>query len=127
MYQETTRGFRVEVEPRFLPDHSSAENQQFIFLYRIRIQNEGDETAQLVSRHWIIRDGNGDEREVEGPGVVGEQPLLAPGESFEYESFCPLATPTGNMRGKFQMKTSEGGQFDIRVPLFFLRDSQHLH
>jgi ApaG protein len=82
---------------------------------------------QLISSHWIITDGAGIVHEVKGPGVIGEQPQLKPGEKFEYSSFCPLKTPTGNMRGTFQMVNHLGAQFDVKVPLFFLRDTRSLH
>ena len=92
MSDATTRGVRVQVQSSYVPERSSPRDSQYFFAYRIRITNAGDETVQLVSRHWVITDGNGDVEHVQGPGVVGEQPVLAPGQSFEYTSFCPLTT-----------------------------------
>jgi ApaG protein len=128
MYCETTNGFQIEVIPSFLPEESHPEKQYYFFTYRIRITNTSSEEAQLVSRHWVITDGNGEIHEVEGPGVVGKQPHLKPGESFEYSSFCPLPTPTGNMRGRYWMVDAGSGErFAIRIPVFFLRDLRSLH
>ena len=98
-----TRGVRVRVKSAYVPERSSPPQGHYFFAYHVRIANEGDETVQLVSRHWIITDGDGHQEHVQGPGVVGEQPVLAPGESFEYTSFCPLATPIGSMHGSYQM------------------------
>ena len=126
MYREVSREIQVEVEPSYVPERSNPGESYYFFAYRIRITNLGTRVTQLVSRHWIITDGQGRVHEVKGPGVVGEQPVLEPGESFEYTSFCPLPTPTGNMRGTFQMMDHSGAQsgeeYSIRVPLFFLRD-----
>lgn len=130
MYRESTHGFEVIVDPRFLPEHSRAapsitgeadDEPRFVFAYHVTITNAGSQPARLVSRRWVITDGQGEVREVNGPGVVGQQPRLEPGESFAYSSFCPLPTPTGNMRGSYQMVTEEGERFEIRIPLFFLR------
>ena len=122
MYNEMTRGIRIEVEPAYIPEQSRPESRYFVFSYRIKLTNEGDSTCQLLNRHWIITDGNGVIHEVKGPGVIGQQPSLAPGESFEYSSYCPLPTPTGNMRGTYQMKDQNQAEFDVKIPLFFLRD-----
>ena len=127
MYREQTQNFEVAVEPEFLPEHSSIQHHQYVFSYRIRITNHGEKAAQLLSRHWIITDGQGKTHEVKGEGVVGEQPLIPPGESYEYSSFCPLTTPTGNMRGKYQMMNEQGETFQVKIPLFFLRDMRNLH
>ena len=127
MYYETTQGIEVEVVPEYLPAESSPEASQFVFSYKITIKNQGDTEVQLISRHWIITDGAGVIHEVKGPGVVGEQPKLKPGQKHQYSSFCPLPTPTGNMRGSFQMVNNLGAQFDVKIPLFFLRDSRALH
>jgi len=121
MYREITQGIRVEVKPEYLPEESDPEAAQFIFAYHVEIENVGETNVQLVSRHWIITDGNGGTREVKGPGVVGEQPKLAPGEAHRYSSYCPLPTPTGNMRGTFQFVNHLGAEFNARIPLFFLR------
>jgi ApaG protein len=104
----------------YVPERSSPPQAHYFFAYHVRIANEGDETVQLVSRHWIITDGDGHEEQVKGPGVVGEQPVLAPGESFEYTSFCPLRTPIGAMRGTYQMVTPSGEQFDATIAPFSL-------
>jgi ApaG protein len=120
MSDTTTRGVRVEVRARYLPERSSPRDAHFFFTYRIRISNAGEETVQLVSRHWIITDGNGHVEEVRGPGVVGEQPTLEPGASFEYSSFCPLPTPIGSMHGTYQMLTAAGSRFDAEIAPFSL-------
>jgi ApaG protein len=127
MYREITQGIEVSVEPEFRPDDSAPEEYRYVFAYHITIANRGETTVQLLSRHWIITDGMGAVHEVKGPGVVGEQPILKPGESHRYSSFCPLPTPTGNMRGTFQMKNDLGAQFDVKIPLFFLRDLRSVH
>lgn len=122
-----TRGIRVQVRSFYVPERSAPEEGQWFFAYRITISNHGEETAQLVSRHWIITDGNGAEEEVQGPGVVGEQPVLAPGERFEYTSACPLSTPVGTMRGSYQMVTEEGVQFDADIAAFTLGQTHSVH
>lgn len=123
MYQEITQEIQVEVVPTYLKEQSNPEESIYVYTYRVKITNLGKKTAQLLSRHWIIKDGGGEQREVKGPGVIGEQPILKPGEHFEYSSFCPLKSPTGNMRGTYQMQTEDGEKFDIKIPLFFLRES----
>jgi ApaG protein len=120
MSDATTRGVRVEVRCSYLPERSSPRDSHYFFTYRIRISNLGEETVQLVSRHWIITDASGRVEEVQGPGVVGEQPVLEPGESFEYSSFCPLPTPIGSMHGTYQMVTSRGKSFDAEIAPFSL-------
>jgi ApaG protein len=120
MSDTTTRGVRVQVRSSYIPDRSSPRDAHFFFAYKIRISNLGEETVQLVSRHWIITDGDGHTEEVQGPGVVGEQPVLEPGQSFEYSSFCPLPTPIGSMHGTYQMVTSEGRRFDAVIAPFSL-------
>jgi ApaG protein len=99
----TTLGIRIEVASSFIPERSSEAQKRFFFAYHIRITNLRDSTTQLISRHWIICDGHGRTEEVQGPGVIGEQPILSPGASFEYTSFCPLPTPIGSMHGTYQM------------------------
>lgn len=116
-----TRNIRVEVLSRYSPEHSQPLNDEWMFQYTVRITNQSEETVQLISRHWVIVDGLDRMREVKGPGVVGEQPVLAPGESYKYSSWCPLKTPTGTMRGTYQMAGSDGGQFDIEIAPFALR------
>ena len=123
--EATTRGVRVSVESRYSAEHSGPD--QWFFLYTIRIANEGGETVQLISRHWIIRDGNGRVEEVRGPGVVGEQPTLEPGTAFEYTSGCPLPTPMGSMRGHYDMVTAEGASFEAQVAEFELREPGAIH
>jgi ApaG protein len=121
MYIEKTHDVEISVEPTYLEEHSKPEGGQFVFAYRVKIQNLSDVTLQLISRHWIITDGRGKVEEVRGPGVVGEHPKLDPGQVYEYSSFCPLPTPTGNMRGSYQMLSSKGEKYDVSIPLFFLR------
>ena len=113
-----TRGILVTVESRYIPERSSAAAHQYAFAYTVKIANRGDVTAQLRSRHWIITDADGVVQEVEGEGVVGAQPVLRPGEEFEYTSWCIIATPSGSMRGTYQMVTNTGEQFDAEVALF---------
>ncbi len=120
MSSATTRGVRVEVESEYVAERSNPEMGTYFFAYHVRIINESDEAAQLVSRHWIITDANGHIEEVKGPGVVGEQPTLEPGEAFEYSSFCPLKTPMGTMHGTYQMVTDDGEEFDAEIAPFTL-------
>lgn len=123
----STRGVRVDVEARYAPEHSKPGQGLWFFLYTIRITNDGAETCQLLSRHWVIRNATGRVEEVEGPGVVGEQPALEPGEAFEYTSGCPLDTPFGSMEGSYEMVTSEGRRFDAEIARFELRQPEALH
>jgi len=118
MSDTSTRGVRVEVRSAYLPERSSPGDSQYLFAYRIRITNAGEETVQLLSRHWVISDGAGNVEHVRGPGVVGEQPVLGPGESFEYTSFCPLPTPIGSMHGTYQMVTAGGSAFEAEIAPF---------
>lgn len=120
MYKATTRAIEVSVEPSFMPDRSSAEKHYFFWAYRIVIANLGTETVQLRTRHWIITDATGREQVVRGEGVVGEQPTLAPGETFEYTSGVPLPTSSGFMTGRYQMVTARGERFEIDIPAFSL-------
>ena len=106
---------------RYSPENSHPFQDEWVFQYTVRITNEGRETVQLVSRHWIITDGTGHVEEVQGPGVVGEQPVLAQGESFKYSSWCPLKTPVGSMHGAYQMVRSDGRQFDAEIAPFALK------
>jgi ApaG protein len=119
--------FSVTVQPRYLADQSDPAEQQYIFAYTIRITNSGAEPAQLISRHWIITDGNQQEQEVRGLGVVGQQPLLQPGESFEYTSGCPLSTPVGTMRGTYHCVGDNGMPFEVAIPEFVLAVPRTLH
>ena len=115
-----TNGIRVTVRSAYLPERSSPPNDRYFFTYSIRIANEGDVTAQLVSREWVITDAHGHVEVVQGDGVVGEQPVLDPGDAFEYQSFCPLSTPTGSMEGKYLMVTAAGERFEARIAPFAL-------
>jgi ApaG protein len=120
MSRAITRGIRVEVEAFYLPERSEPGERYFFFAYRVRIANEGVETARLVSREWVITDGDGNEETVRGDGVVGEQPVLRPGEAFEYTSFCPLPTEVGAMQGSYFMKTDTGDLFRAEIAPFTL-------
>jgi len=117
-----TNGIRIRVVSQYLPDHAASEprERQWFFTYTVRISNEGLDTVQLVSRHWLITDANGHTEEVRGPGVVGAQPVLAPGESFEYTSGCPLRTAFGTMKGAYQMVSDDGQEFDAEIAPFAL-------
>lgn len=115
-----TRGIRVTVRSQFLPDRSQPARKSFVFAYTVTIQNEGEETAQLRTRHWVITDANGKVEEVRGDGVVGAQPVLRPGQSFEYTSGCALETPHGTMEGSYQMVTARGERFDAAIAPFSL-------
>ena len=121
-----THGVRVSVEARYSPDHS-VPGQRWFFLYTVTISNEGTESVQLLTRHWVITDGAGHVEEHRGPGVVGKQPTLAPGESFEYTSGCPLATPFGVMEGTYQMVTPSGERFDAKIAPFTLSEPYTVH
>jgi ApaG protein len=116
-----TKGIRVEVLARYSAENSRPSQNEWVFEYTVRITNTGTETVQLLSRHWIITDAFDQVREVEGPGVVGRQPVLPAGESFKYSSWCPLKTPTGTMRGTYRMASADGTEFDIDVAPFGLR------
>ena len=118
--EATTRDIRIQVETELDLQRSAPGEQRWFYLYTVTISNEGGETVQLLSRHWIITDGDGRTEEVRGPGVVGYQPILEPGESFEYTSGCPLPTPFGVMRGTYQMATREGESFDAEIAPFEL-------
>jgi ApaG protein len=122
-----TQGIRVRVVARYDPSRSNPHQNQWFFLYTITISNEGSMTTQLISRHWIITNANGKVEEVKGPGVVGEQPILAPGQSFEYTSGCPLPTSFGTMHGTYQMITAKGEQFDATIAPFTLSEPHALH
>jgi ApaG protein len=120
MYRAVTRHIEVTVEPRFMPERSSVDRSQYFWSYSIVITNSGPETVQLRTRHWIITDATGRKQEIRGEGVIGEQPVLAPGESFEYTSGVPLPTASGFMTGRYQMVTADGERFEIDVPTFSL-------
>jgi ApaG protein len=120
MSDTTTRGIRVQVESFYDEDRSSPQESYYFFAYQIRISNVGEERAQLISREWFITDANGEVQRVQGPGVVGEQPVLAPGDAFEYTSFCPLATPVGTMHGTYHMVRPDGSSFEAEIAPFSL-------
>ena len=120
MYDETTKSIRVTVEPVYLADQSSPSDNHYVWAYQVRIENKGDDTVQLLHRYWRITDAQGRVQEVRGAGVVGEQPTLKPGESFEYASGTPLPTPSGIMVGSYEMETAQGSRFDVAVPAFSL-------
>jgi ApaG protein len=116
----TTNGIRVQVTTRYLPDRSSPKDNDYWFVYFIRISNVGTETAQLISRHWVITNTDGEEEEVRGDGVVGEQPVLLPGTVYNYNSSCNLKTPVGTMHGEYTMVTPSGETFEARIAPFTL-------
>ena len=125
--EAVTRGVRVTVEAQYSPERSQPSLQHWFFLYTVRIANEGPVTVQLVSRHWIITDGTGHVEEVRGAGVVGQQPVLEHGESFEYTSGCRLATPFGQMHGTYQMVADGDEQFDSEIAPFALHAPYTIH
>jgi ApaG protein len=115
-----TEGIRIAVTTQYVPQQSLPQSKRYVFAYTVKIENEGSQIAQLKSRHWIITDGNGKVEEVRGPGVVGQQPTLRPGEHFEYTSGCVLETPRGTMHGTYQMRRQDGSQFDAVIAPFDL-------
>lgn len=117
----------VSVTPQYLPDQSEPAEQQFVFAYTVRITNNGEQAAQVISRHWIITDGDQQTEEVRGLGVVGQQPLLGPGETFEYTSGCPLPTPVGTMQGSYHCVGENGIPFDVEIAEFVLAVPRTLH
>ncbi len=123
-YAKTTRAITVSVEPAFLADQSAPDENRFVWAYHVRIENNSNRTVQLLTRYWRITDSRGQVHEVRGEGVVGKQPKLAPGGSFEYTSGTPLTTPSGIMAGTYQMEAEGGERFEIEVPAFSL-DSPH--
>ena len=120
MYTALTRDIQITVMPQFLVERSEPDEGRFFWIYTIEITNLGRQTVQLTARHWIITDGNGGVEEVQGPGVVGEQPVIPPGESFRYTSGCPLTTPSGIMVGSYQMLDEAGRPFEVNIPAFSL-------
>jgi ApaG protein len=117
----------VTVTPQYLPEQSEPKEQQFVFAYTVRITNQGEHAAQVISRHWIITDGQQHIQDVSGLGVVGQQPLLSPGETFEYTSGCPLPTPVGTMRGTYHCVGENGVPFDVPIQEFVLAMPRTLH
>jgi len=120
MYSEVTRHIKVSVQPEYIEDQSAPENNHYVWAYHVLIENHGDETVQLLSRYWHITDAMGQVQEVRGEGVIGEQPVLEPGQGFEYSSGTPLSTPSGIMVGSYTMISKGGEQFDIAIPAFSL-------
>ena len=125
--EATTQDIRVRVVSRYSRENSQPEQNRWFFLYTVEITNQGSRTVQLVSRHWIIENADKVVKEVRGPGVVGEQPTLAPGESFEYSSGCPLGTSFGSMRGTYQMTGEDGTEFDVEIAPFTLSEPYTVH
>lgn len=125
--EAVTRQIRVSVSSEYAPARSAPADNQWFFLYTITIANQGTETVQLATRHWLITDGTGKIEEVRGPGVVGETPTLAPGETFSYTSGCPLTTPFGMMQGTYQMVTKDGEEFDVTIAPFTLSEPYTVH
>ena len=125
--QAVTSGIRVEVEARYSREHSQPSQNQWFFVYTVQISNETSETVQLISRRWVITDATGKVEEVEGPGVVGEYPVLEPGESYEYTSGCPLTTPYGQMEGSYEMVTGDGTRLHAEIAAFSLREPGAIH
>jgi ApaG protein len=126
MYERVTRNIRVAVKPAFLDDQSDPEEARYLWSYTVTIENKGPETVQLMSRYWHITDAEGHVQEVRGPGVVGAQPVLAPGQSFQYTSGCPLPTASGAMEGRYLMRAATGEDFEAQIPGFVL-ESPHEH
>jgi ApaG protein len=124
MYERVTRNIRVAVKPAFLDDQSDPEEARYLWSYTVTIENKGPETVQLLSRYWHITDAEGHVQEVRGPGVVGAQPVLAPGQSFQYTSGCPLPTASGAMQGRYLMRAATGEDFEAEIPGFVL-ESPH--
>jgi len=124
-YAETTDAITVSVEPIYLEDQSDPDENHFVWAYHVRIENKGQRTVQLMTRHWRITDSLGKVHEVRGDGVVGEQPVLNPGGMFEYTSGTPLSTPSGIMDGSYQMETESGERFDVKIPAFSLDCPHH--
>ena len=127
MNNNTKYDIRVSAEAQYIEEQSAPEEGRYVFAYHITIENAGTVGAKLVSRHWIITDGDGDEQEVRGMGVVGEQPELNPGGQFEYTSGCALSTPVGTMQGSYQMHAEDGTRFDADIPSFVLSIPRTLH
>ena len=125
LYHALTNGIRVTVRPQYAPEHSDPVVPRHVFVYHIRIENVGERTAQLVWRHWFISDGAAGKSEVEGEGVIGEQPVLAPGDVHEYESFCVLEGERGSMEGYYDFKRTDGEKVRVTIPWFELTTAAH--
>ena len=120
MYEKTTHSITITVQPFYLDEQSEPDEERYVWAYKVNIENAGTKTVQLLNRHWRITDKRGRLQEVQGPGVVGEQPVLNPGDSFEYTSGTPLPTPSGIMVGSYEMESSDGDRFDVEIPAFSL-------
>jgi ApaG protein len=120
MYERETRSIKVAVKPAYLDDQSDPDDRHYVWSYTVTIENKGEEPVQLISRYWNITDGAGRVQEVRGPGVVGAQPVIAPGQKFQYTSGCPLPTASGYMSGRYQMKAASGESFEAEIPGFLL-------
>ena len=120
MYAQTTHDIAISVKPVYLEDQSEPDEGRYLWAYHIRIENQGDETVQLLTRYWKITDANGRVQEVRGEGVVGEQPVIEPGDAYEYASGCPLETPSGFMVGSYRLAREDGDEIDVAIPLFSL-------
>lgn len=127
MEENDPNGIVVQAQVNYLPEQSDEAENRFVFSYAITIANLGKSPAKLISRHWVITDGNNHVQEVRGPGVVGEQPLIKPGQSFEYTSGTLLATQVGTMQGSYLMQSDDGAQFEVKIPLFVLSIPRVLH
>ncbi|MEM8931371.1 MAG: Co2+/Mg2+ efflux protein ApaG [Acidobacteriota bacterium] len=125
--EAVTRGIRVRVESMFDEQRSDPASNQWFFLYTVTVSNESDGAVQLLSRHWVVRDERGGEEDVRGPGVVGEQPVILPGSSFEYTSGCPLQAATGTMEGSYRMVDADGESFDVEIAPFVLSEPYVVH
>lgn len=125
--EAVTDGIRVSVAARYSPEHSDPGKSHWFFLYTITIANESDQQVQLLNRSWLITDGTGHGEEVHGPGVVGEQPVIEPGQTFEYTSGCPLPTPFGSMAGTYELQRGDGTSFDATIGTFQLREPNAIH
>ena len=127
LYEAITQNIRVTVLPRFIPENSNAEISQYFYVYTVTMTNESQSTVQLQKRRWEICNALGEVETVEGDGVIGEKPILSPGESYSYTSSCPLDTPTGSMKGSYIFKDPEGNMLDVEIPEFYLRDKSLLN
>jgi ApaG protein len=125
--EAVTEGIRVSVRACYSAEHSSPHQSEWFFLYTVTIANESDQTVTLLNRNWLILDATGKSEEVHGPGVIGEQPALAPGQAFEYTSGCPLSTPFGSMSGSYEMSREDGTRFEAEVRVFQLRQPNAIH
>lgn len=125
--EATTEGVHITVQARYIPEQSDPDRDFYYFTYHVEITNRGERTVQLLSRHWVITDGQNRTQEVNGPGVVGQQPILEPGQDFQYTSACPLPTSVGTMHGTYQMTTLDGDRFDAEIAPFVLARPNALH